>query len=115
MLDGSPGPSRFANTGRPARTGVIRSNFFNEVTLFPVAAPVKGSQHHGSVPVNPGLATVYRREAPAEPRLSPVMPRWSPGESRQCPGRASVYRNYIPTSDPGRATETPRFNPGRRK
>ncbi|KAH3697289.1 hypothetical protein DPMN_084785 [Dreissena polymorpha] len=69
------------------------SNFFNAVTLFPGAAPVEAGQHPGRVPVNPGLATFYRGEAPAELWLSPVMPRWSPGESRKRPERAPVYRN----------------------
>ncbi|KAH3786255.1 hypothetical protein DPMN_164361 [Dreissena polymorpha] len=55
------------------------------------------------VPVNPGLATVYPGEDPAEPRLSPVMPRWSPTKAGSVP------------ADLGRATATPRFNPGHRR
>ncbi|KAH3698091.1 hypothetical protein DPMN_085608 [Dreissena polymorpha] len=63
----SPGPSRFANAGRPARTGMIRI-FFNAVTLFPGAAPVEAGQQPGRVPVNPDWL-----------RFIPVKPRQSPG------------------------------------
>ncbi|KAH3706140.1 hypothetical protein DPMN_065520 [Dreissena polymorpha] len=86
----SPGPSRFANAGRPARTGMIRRIFFNAVTLFPDAAPNEAGQQRGRVPVNAGLATVYSGEAPAEPGLSPVIPRWSPGESPQRPSEPGI-------------------------
>ncbi|KAH3718488.1 hypothetical protein DPMN_061292 [Dreissena polymorpha] len=96
----SPGPSRFANAGRPARTGMSSS------------------------PGQPGLATVYSGQAPvvaATSRHSPVCRRWFPGESRQRPGRASVYRNTAgthrvytgirPRQSCGNAPVSPRSSP----
>ncbi|KAH3698028.1 hypothetical protein DPMN_085543 [Dreissena polymorpha] len=86
--NGSSGPSRFANAGRPARSGIICRFFLTRSHYFP---------QPGRVPVNPGLATVYPGEAPAEPQLSSVMPGGSPGESRQRSCRAPVYRNSTDT------------------
>ncbi|KAH3896476.1 hypothetical protein DPMN_020653 [Dreissena polymorpha] len=114
--DASPGSSRFANAGRPARTGMI-------LTLFPDAAPVEAGQKPGRVPVNPDWlrfitvkprrAPVYRHTAgthrvytgirprqsygnvPVSPRSSPVMPRRSPGECRWHSGRAPRGYNTI--------------------
>ncbi|KAH3843397.1 hypothetical protein DPMN_116913 [Dreissena polymorpha] len=75
VIVGSPGPSRFANAVRPARTGMIR------ITLFPGAAPSPGQ---------PGLATVYPGQAPVVAGRAPVKAGSCPGESRQRPGRAPV-------------------------
>ncbi|KAH3863621.1 hypothetical protein DPMN_026609 [Dreissena polymorpha] len=77
----SPGPFRFANAGRPARTGIIRRIFLTQSHYFPS-------------PGQPGLATVYPDEAPAEPRLSP-----RPGIALVVAGtgRGPVYRNTAVT------------------
>ncbi|KAH3785330.1 hypothetical protein DPMN_163417 [Dreissena polymorpha] len=75
-----PGQSRFANAGRPARTGMI-------LTLFPGAAPVEAGQQTGRVPVNPD----WLRFIPVKPWLSP-----RPGIAPR-PGRAPVYRNTAGT------------------
>ncbi|KAH3846307.1 hypothetical protein DPMN_088607, partial [Dreissena polymorpha] len=87
----SPGPSRFANAARPARTGMI-------LTLFPGAAPFEADQQPGKVPVNPDWLC-----------LIPC-----PGESRQRPGIAPVYRNTTGTHRVYTGIR-PRFQPGRRR
>ncbi|KAH3825306.1 hypothetical protein DPMN_127180 [Dreissena polymorpha] len=74
----SPGPSRFANASRPARTGMI-------LTLFPGAAPFEAGQQ-------PGRAMVYPGQAPVVAGRAPMKAGSCPGESRQGPGRAPVYR-----------------------
>ncbi|KAH3883233.1 hypothetical protein DPMN_007187 [Dreissena polymorpha] len=57
----SPGHSRFATTGRPARTMMIRSeDIFNAVKLFPGADPVEAGQQPGRVPVNPDWLRLSR-------------------------------------------------------
>ncbi|KAH3729386.1 hypothetical protein DPMN_055354 [Dreissena polymorpha] len=68
---GSPGPSRFANAGRPGRTGMI-------LTLFRGAAPVEA--------VNPDWL-----------RFIPLSPRPGIAPLSSCPGRAPVYRNTTGT------------------
>ncbi|KAH3866584.1 hypothetical protein DPMN_029681 [Dreissena polymorpha] len=105
----SPGPSRFANAGRPARTGMI-------LTLFPGAAPVDAGKQPGKVPVNPD----WLRFIPVKPRQSPGSGS-CPGESRQRPGRAPVYRNTAgthrvytgirPRQNYGNAPVSPRSSP----
>ncbi|KAH3779810.1 hypothetical protein DPMN_157616 [Dreissena polymorpha] len=88
----SPGPSRFANAGRPARSGMICRFFLTRSHYFP---------QPGRVPVNPGLATVYpvvvAGSVHAEPRYTVTPP---------------TLTGAIPASYPGRATATPRFNHG---
>ncbi|KAH3695843.1 hypothetical protein DPMN_083301 [Dreissena polymorpha] len=81
----SPGLSRFANAGRPART-------------VPCAAPVEAGQQPGRVPVNPDLL----RFIPVNPRLSP-----RPGIAPS-PGRATVYRN---TAGTHQLRQRPGFTP----
>ncbi|KAH3890158.1 hypothetical protein DPMN_014230 [Dreissena polymorpha] len=92
----SHGPSRFANAGRPAKTGMIRRFF---LTLKPVNSPEESRAPvvAGCAPVEPRMSPGEIRSVPAYSRLSPVVPRFSPGKSRQRPGRAPVYRNTAGT------------------
>ncbi|KAH3884237.1 hypothetical protein DPMN_008213 [Dreissena polymorpha] len=96
----SPGPSRFANAGRPARTAVIRRHFLTQSPYFPVPPRLK--------PVNsPAESRVDRTgyclsrsspgRAPVVAGSAPVKAGSCPGESRQRPGRAPVYRNTAGT------------------
>ncbi|KAH3828134.1 hypothetical protein DPMN_130086 [Dreissena polymorpha] len=116
VIIGSPVPSRFANAGRSARTGMIRSKPVNSPAES--RAPVKA----GSSPVRPGRAPVYRNttgthrvytgirprqsygNAPVSPRSSPVMPRRSPGECRDSElglGFFEELRQTLGIGDPG--------------
>ncbi|KAH3855816.1 hypothetical protein DPMN_098386 [Dreissena polymorpha] len=85
--------------------------------LFPGAALVEVSQQSGRVPVNPGQATVYPDEAPAEPWLSLVMPRRAPVKAGSVPAEPRytatppALTGDILASDPGKATATPGLTP----
>ncbi|KAH3689797.1 hypothetical protein DPMN_194716 [Dreissena polymorpha] len=113
----SLGPSRFSNAGRPARTGMIRSqDIFIAVTLFPGAAPVDAGQQPGRIPVNADWLRFI--PCPGESRQRPII---CPIESRQRPGRAPVYRNTAgthrvdngirPRQSYGNAPVSPRSSP----
>ncbi|KAH3813474.1 hypothetical protein DPMN_141934 [Dreissena polymorpha] len=87
----SPGPSRCANAGRPARTGIIRRYFSTKFHYFPVPPRL--------VPVNPD----WLRFIPVKPRQSPGCRRLCPVESRQRPGIAPVVAGT------GRTPAEPRY------
>ncbi|KAH3815722.1 hypothetical protein DPMN_144253 [Dreissena polymorpha] len=53
---------------------MIRRNFLTQSHYFPVPPRLKPFTARKS-PGQPGLATVYPGEAPAQPRLSPVAPQ----------------------------------------
>ncbi|KAH3814516.1 hypothetical protein DPMN_143018 [Dreissena polymorpha] len=76
----SPGQSRFAIAGRPARTGMIHRNYLTRSHYFPVPPRLK--------PVN----------SPAESRSIPEWLR-APVVAGYAPrhGRAPVYRNSVGT------------------
>ncbi|KAH3713950.1 hypothetical protein DPMN_073753 [Dreissena polymorpha] len=115
-----PGPSRFANAGQPARTGMIRI-FFNAVTLFPGAAPVEAIQQNGR---SPGCrrAPVYRNSAGTHRGYTDIRPRQSYGNA-PCPGEAPVNALYrdstgihrgsigaLPATVPSRLFPVPRLS-----
>ncbi|KAH3809444.1 hypothetical protein DPMN_137813 [Dreissena polymorpha] len=84
----SPGPSRFANAGRPARTGMIRRHFLTQSHYFPVPPrlkPVNSPAESRSIRTGYGLSR------------APVKAGSCLGESRQRPGTAPVYRNTAGT------------------
>ncbi|KAH3796266.1 hypothetical protein DPMN_149834 [Dreissena polymorpha] len=106
----SSGSSRFANAGRPTRTGIIRGIFLTRAHYFPVPPRLK--------PVNNPAES---RSTPDKLRFIPVKPLQRPG-CRRVPAEPQytvktqpALTGAIPASDAGRATATHRFHPGRRR
>ncbi|KAH3702552.1 hypothetical protein DPMN_077576 [Dreissena polymorpha] len=112
----SPGPSRFANAGRPAWTGMIPGQQPDRVPVNPdwlrsIPCPDESRRRPGiAPPARPGRAPIYRNtagthcvytgirprksygNAPVSPRSSPLMPRRRPGECRD----QKINRDHLP-------------------
>ncbi|KAH3859331.1 hypothetical protein DPMN_102050 [Dreissena polymorpha] len=103
----SPDPSRFANAGRPARTGMMRRNFLTRSHYFTVPPRLKPVNNPA---VSRSTADILRF-IPVKPRQSHVGATVKAGSVPAEP----VYTGAIPASDPGRATATPLLNADRRR
>ncbi|KAH3786519.1 hypothetical protein DPMN_164626 [Dreissena polymorpha] len=85
----SPGPSRFANAGRPARTGMIRRIFLTQSHYFPVPPRLKPVNSPAEAPPaaapRPGRDLVYRNTAGTHRVFTGIRPRQSYGNAPAVP------------------------------